>query len=135
MDLSPDASRGIIFVPLIPGEAGDRQGRQECEGEREERGGNLQDICDRLTERFRESVARRIDGLRDAVQSLGQALRRVPELKEAVQEQFREWREAIRERFTGQPYHRELEDLSGGRDGSGGGRGTRDEPERGGWER
>jgi len=118
-------------------EAGDRQGRQECEGERAERGGNLQELCDRLTERFRESVARGVDGLRDAVRSLGQTLKRVPEIKEAVQEQFREWKEAVWERVTGKPYHQELEDSSGGRGGPGrGGQGESGEPDRGGdWER
>jgi len=45
----------------------------------------------------------RVEGLWDAVQSIGQALKRVPELKEIVREEFREWREAVWERFTGQP--------------------------------
>jgi len=117
-------------------EAGDRQGRRECEGERAERGGNLQEICERLTERFRACVAQGLDGLRDAVQSLGQALKRVPEIKEAVQEQFREWRETVWEHVTSQPYHRQLEDSGEGRGGSGGrGRGEDNEPDRGGWER
>ncbi len=59
-----------------------------------------------------------------------------PELKEIVQEQFREWREAAWERVTGKPYHQELEGSGGGKGGSGReGRGGSDEPDRGGWER
>lgn len=38
-------------------EAGDRQGCQECEGERAERGENLQELCSELVKEFRERVA------------------------------------------------------------------------------
>lgn len=109
-------------------EAGNSQGRGECEGERAERGGNLQELCDRLTERFRESVARGVEGFRHAVQSFGQALKRIPEIREAAKEQFRDWREAAWERFTGRTHQQELEE-SGKSDSS-------DKPDRSlGWER
>jgi len=87
-------------------EAGDRQGRQECEGERAERGGNLQELCAELAEGFRERVAHGIEELRDAFHSIGEALKSLPDLKEIVHE-FREWRDAAWERVTGQSYGRE----------------------------
>ena len=89
-------------------EAGDRQGRRECEGERAERGGNLQELCAQLAEGFRERVAHGIEELRGAFHSLGEALKSLPELKEIVKE-FREWRDAAWERVTGQSYGREQE--------------------------
>ena len=87
-------------------ETGDRQGCGECEGEREERRGNLQELCSQLAEGFRDRVAHGIEELRDACHSIGEALKQLPELKEIVQE-FREWRAAAWERVTGQSYGRE----------------------------
>ena len=118
-------------------EAGDREGRGECEGQRKERGGNLHQLRARVTERLRAGVAGRgVEALRRAVYAIGQRLKQIPDKLGIIRKEFREWRGEIWEKVIGKAYQSGIDDVGGAKglgDGSPGGK--KGERDRGGWER
>ena len=119
-------------------EAGDSEGRGECEGEREERGGNLHQLRARVTEGLRAGVAGRgVEALRRAVYAIGQRLKQIPDKLGIIRHEFRQWRGEIWEKVTGKAYRPGIDDVGSGKGlgdaGSPGGK--KRERDRGGWER
>lgn len=83
-------------------EEGDREGSSECEGERAERGRNLQGVRARVAEGLRAGVAGRgIEAVKRAVHAIRQRLKEVPDELGRIGRGFSQWREEIWEKVTG----------------------------------
>jgi hypothetical protein len=119
-------------------QAGDREGRGECEGEREERGGNLRQLRTRVAEGLRAGIAGRgVEAVKRAVHAIGQRIRQIPDELGIIRHEFRQWREEIWEKVTGKPYRTGIDDSGGGKglgDAGSPGSGRKRERDRG-WER